>query len=101
VLECRFECVFAYGSNRSGWKAMHEKKSWRDLAVSVLKVGYKSDLSYFLLGEAASGLGLRDAAHAYHTRAITAEKEGYGCGGFPDSCEGIDVKRLSLEALRR
>ena len=101
VLECRFECVFAYGSNRGGWEAMREKKSWRDLAVSVLKVGYQSDLSYFLLGEAASGLGRRDAAHAYYTRAITAEKEGYGCGGFPDSCEGIDVKRLSLEALRR
>jgi len=30
-----------------------------------------------------------------------ANMEGYGCAGVPDTCEGIDVKRLSLEALRR
>jgi hypothetical protein len=33
--------------------------------------------------------------------AAAAEKEGHGCAGVPDTCEGIDVNRLSLEALRR
>jgi predicted Zn-dependent protease len=101
VLECRFECMLAYGTHRGDWKALHGKKAWRDLAVSVLKVGYRSDLSYFLLAEAAAGFGLRDAARAYYARAAAAEKEGYGCAGVPDTCEGIDVNRLALEALRR
>jgi hypothetical protein len=101
VFECRFECAFAYGSARGNWKELHAKKSWRDLAVSVLKVGYQGDLSYFMLGEAANGLGLKEAAQAYYERALAAEKDGKGCAGLPDTCEGIEVKRLSLQALGR
>ena len=101
VFECRFECVFGYGSSRGTWKALYDKQAWRDLAVAVLKVGYQSDLSYFLLAEAASGLGLKEAAQAYYARALAAEKEGKGCAGLPDTCEGLEVKRLSLQALGR
>ena len=101
VFECRFECAFSYGANRGGWKELHAKKAWRDLAVSVLKVGYQGDLSYFMLAEAANGLGLPEAAQAYYARAIAAEKDGKGCAGLPDTCEGLDVQRLSLQAVRR
>jgi hypothetical protein len=100
VFDCRFNCAIAYGANRGDWKVLYAKKAWRDLAVSVLKVGYLSDLSYFLLAEAASGLGLPDAARGYYARAVEAEKAGNGCGGMVDTCEGLEVKRLSLDALR-
>jgi hypothetical protein len=101
VFDCRFNCALAYGANRGDWKALHGKKAWRDLAVSVLKVGYLSDLSYFLLAEAANGLGLAEAARTYYARAVEAEKAGNGCAGLPDTCEGLEVKRLSLQALGR
>ena len=101
LFECRFECMVGYGMNRGTWKELYDRKAWRDLAVAVLKVGYQSDLSYFLLAEAASGLGLKEAAQAYYARAVAAEKEGKGCAGLPDTCEGLEVKRLSLEALGR
>jgi hypothetical protein len=101
VFECRFECIFGYGNSRGTWKALYDKRAWRDLAVAVLKVGYQSDLSYFLLAQAANGLGLKEAAQAYYARAVAAEKDGKGCAGLPDTCEGLEVKRLSLEALRR
>lgn len=101
VFDCRFECVFSYAAGRGRWKALHAKQAWRDLAVAVLKVGYDGDLSYFMLAEAASGLGLKEAAQAYYARALAAEKEGKGCAGMPDTCEGLEVKRLSLEAMRR
>ncbi len=101
VFECRFECVFGYGSSRGTWKELHGRQAWRDLAVSVLKVGYDGDLSYFMLAEAAHGLGLKEAAQAYYARALAAEKEGKGCAGLPDTCQGLEVKRLSLQALGR
>jgi hypothetical protein len=51
-----------------------------------------SDLSYFLLAEAAKGLDLRDASTTYYQRALEAGKQ-YGCSG--DDCEGFEVQKLS------
>jgi predicted Zn-dependent protease len=95
VLECRAQCVIGYTTRRGDWKKMHERRQWRDLALSVTQVGYLSDLSYFLLAESAAGLGLKPAAAAYYRRALEAGKE-YGCG---DSCEGLDVQKKSFAAL--
>lgn len=100
VLDCGFGCAFSYSYHKGDWKQMHEKKAWRDLAVSVIKVAYLNDLSYFLLAEAAAGLNLREAARAYYARALDAEKAGNGCAsGLVDSCEGFEVKRLASFAL--
>ena len=62
-----------------------------------MPVGYLSDLSYFMLAEAAKGLGLNDAAKTYYKRAVDAGK-GYGCSG---NCEGFDVPRLVAAALAK
>ncbi len=67
------------------------------MAVSVLQVGYLGDLSYFMLAEAARGLGLKEAASTYYKRALEAGKE-YGCGG---DCEGFNVPKLASAALGR
>ena len=99
VFECTFECAIAYGMQKTRWKELHEKQSWRDLAVSVVKVGYLNDLSYFLLAEAARGLGLVDATRNYYVRAIAAGKEGKACGGSYNTCEGLDVPLLASSAL--
>jgi predicted Zn-dependent protease len=96
VFECRVECAFSYGRRKGDWRTLHEQRRWRDLAVSVMQVGYLSDLSYFMLAESAKGLGLKDASATYYKRALDAGRQ-YGCG---DSCEGFAVQKASTAALK-
>jgi hypothetical protein len=99
VFDCRLSCAFGYGTRKGGWKKLHENGQWRDLAVAVLQVGYLSDLSYFMLAEAARGLGLEQAAGTYYQRALQAGRE-YACGAGFD-CEGFDVQKQASAALTR
>jgi Zn-dependent protease with chaperone function len=98
VFDCRVQCGFGYARKKGEWKALHDKGAWRDLAVAVMQVGYLSDLSYFMLGEAARGLGLTEAAGAYYRRALEAGKQ-YGCGSGGFSCEGFEVQKRAAAAL--
>ncbi|HEX6320610.1 MAG TPA: M48 family metallopeptidase [Burkholderiales bacterium] len=100
VFDCRLQCAWSYTRARSDWKALHDKGAWRDLAISVMQVGYLSDLSYFLLAEAAKGLNLIEASATYYTRALDAGKE-HGCGSGADECAGFEVQKLSSAALVR
>jgi Zn-dependent protease with chaperone function len=93
--DCTAACAFGYAGKKSDWKALHEKAAWRDLAVSVMQVGYLSDLSYFMLAEAAKGLGFKQASAAYYRRALEASGP-HGCG---DDCEGFEVATLARAAL--
>ncbi|HYD57492.1 MAG TPA: M48 family metallopeptidase [Burkholderiales bacterium] len=96
VFDCRVQCAFSYGNRKADWKKLHAQKRWRDLAVSVMQVGYLSDLSYFMLGESAKGLGLTEASATYYKRALEAGRQ-YGCG---DNCEGFAVQKLAAAALK-
>jgi hypothetical protein len=64
-----------------------------------MQVGYLSDLSYFMLAEAAKGLGLEQAAATYYKRALQAGKD-YGCGAGGFDCEGFEVQKQAAAALR-
>jgi predicted Zn-dependent protease len=100
VFNCRTECALRYGTRKGDWKRLHSNQQWRELALSVMQTEYLSDLSYFMLGEAAQGLGLKDAATTYYKRALEAGAR-YGCsgeGGF--DCEGFDVKQRAQAALK-
>ncbi len=98
--DCRANCVFGYGMKKGDWKKLHAEARWRDLALSVVQVGYLSDLSYFMLAESAKGLGLKEASAVYYHRALEAGKE-YGCGGPFSSCEGFDVQKQAAAALNK
>ena len=99
TFDCQVQCSFTYSRKKGDWKKLHGAGAWRDLAVSVMQVGYLSDLSYFMLGEAARGLGLSEAAATYYQRALEAGKE-HGCGSGVFTCEGFDVQKLAAAALR-
>jgi hypothetical protein len=102
AFDCGFACAFSYNFRKAGWKELHAKRAWRDLVVSVTGVGYKSDLAYYFLAEAAAGLGFGDAARAYNARALEAQTTGNGCAdGLAHTCEGIDVQRLAGAALQK
>jgi predicted Zn-dependent protease len=98
--DCRVQCTWAFSRKKGDWKKLHETAAWRDLAVSVMQVGYLSDLSYFLLAEAAKGLALPDAASTYYQRALDAGKQ-YSCASSIDDCEGFEVRKLASAALGR
>jgi len=96
VFTCTFECSITYRSNKGAWAAYHGDEAWRELAVSVMRAETLSDLSYFMLGEAAHGLAFEAAARLYYERALAAARDGHACGGLLNSCEGFDVgKRVS------
>jgi predicted Zn-dependent protease len=100
VLDCRSECAFSYASQKSSWKRLHDQGAWRDLAISVMKARYGNDFAYYLLAAAAQGMGLRDAANTYYSKAREAQADGRTCAGFPDTCEGIDVaQRIKSTAV--
>jgi predicted Zn-dependent protease len=99
TFDCQAQCSFAFSRKKGDWKKLHGAGAWRDLAVSVMQVGYLSDLSYFMLGEAARGLGLNEAGATYYKRALEAGKE-HGCGSGIFTCEGFDVQKLAAAALR-
>jgi hypothetical protein len=99
LFDCRMQCSFAYSRQKGDWKRLHEAGAWRDLAVSVMQVGYLSDLSYFMLAESARGLGLKDAAATYYKRALEAGRDN-ACGSGIFSCEGFEVQKLAAAALQ-
>ena len=101
VLGCGIECTVGYVFQKARWKELHQKQSWRDLAVSVIKVGYINDLSYFMLGEAAKGLGRSDAAKAYYSRALVARTNDKTCDGAFNTCEGYQFPQVVEAALAR
>jgi Zn-dependent protease with chaperone function len=98
VFDCRAQCALAFGNQKADWRKLHGEKRWRDLAISVMRVGYLSDLSYFMLAESAKNLGLKDPSAAYYKRALEAGKA-FGCAGVLGNCEGFEVQRLSAKAL--
>jgi len=102
VLDCAYGCALSYAYYKGEWKKMYDRKAWRDLALSVLQVGYQNDLSYFMLAEAAGALKLPDAAAAYYRRALAAGEAGRSCAeGLADTCEGFEVRRLAQSALAK
>jgi hypothetical protein len=99
IFSCTFECAITYRSNKGEWPTYHRNGAWRELAVSVMLADTLSDLSYFMLGEAAHGLGFEDAARVYYQRALEAARDGHACGGLLSSCEGFEVAKLASTAL--
>jgi Zn-dependent protease with chaperone function len=99
ILACSYECALAYGLQRGTWKSLHNKNQWRELTVAVVKTGYLNDLSYFLLGEAATGLGFRDVAKIYYERALQARKADKSCDGIFNTCEEFDIPHRIAAAL--
>jgi Zn-dependent protease with chaperone function len=102
ILDCSFSCAMSYAYHRGDWPALHAKKAWRELVVSIVKVGHPNDLSYFLLAEAAAGMKLEDAARVFYQRSLAAAAKGDTCaGGLVDTCGGFDIKTLATAALQR
>lgn len=85
-LNCGVTCAVAWGSSRRDARELYDQGLWKDLAIQVAKVGFKSDQTYFYLGRAAEGLGLVDAALTYYKLGLASP---YKCAGIINNCDGL------------
>ena len=91
------DCGFKFYRNQGDFKKYYEAGDWRMLAQSVIKVGYKLDLSYHYLAAAANGMGFTQAAGVYSAKAIElAATENFACAkGAMIKCEGIQIGSIA------
>jgi Ni/Co efflux regulator RcnB len=101
-------CAFFYGDRQTqddidaAWAA----QDWNGLAKTVLWAGCGGDMSYYLLGLAAEGLELPQAAASYYGRAIDLADGNvdstFKCAvSGPEACRGLNVAAEASDGLDR
>jgi Ni/Co efflux regulator RcnB len=101
-------CAFFYGDRQTqddidaAWAA----EDWNGLAKTVIWAGCGNDISYYLLGLAAEGLALPDAAANYYGRALDLADgdadDTFKCAiSGPDACRGLDIGAEASNGLDR
>ncbi len=95
-------CSFNFYLKQSDLKKLHALQDWRGLAQKVMKVDYKFDLSYYYLGEAAKGLGMKEPAFIYYAKARELSgTEATACAKAKMiKCDDIDIANLSDELAK-
>lgn len=81
-------------------------QDWNGLAKTVIWAGCGNDVSYYLLGLAAEGLALPDAAANYYGRALDMADgdvdSAFKCAeSGPDTCRGLDIGSEASNGLDR
>ncbi len=95
-LTCVFACVSSYVDSKRELRSYYNKEQWRKLVNTVIKVGQKKDLTYFLLGRAAEGEGFIFAAKTYYKLALYTT---FKCGSSLN-CMGIHVPNEATTRLK-
>lgn len=101
-------CDFFYGDRQTqddidqAWA----DQDWNGLAKTVAWAGCGNDISYYLLGLAAEGLALPDAAGSYYGRAVEMADGNvdstFKCASAgSDSCRGMDIGQEASDGLDR
>jgi len=88
---CSAEFILKQGSLRE----LHGEKSWRQLALYTIKIGYRIDLAWYYLGVAADKLGFPEASAKYLAEALrlSAQKDTACARALILSCGGIDIAK--------
>jgi hypothetical protein len=70
MLNCSMEeCGLGWIHDLPNAAALEATGRWEELALSVMRIGYGDDLSYYYLGRAAENLGYLQAAQRYYRMA--------------------------------
>lgn len=97
-LDCGVSCAGAWGSTRRQAKELYDQELWNDLAIAVMKVGFKADQTYFYLGRAAEGRGLTETARTYYKLSSASD---YRCDGIINNCDGLVIPDETQAAIKR
>jgi S1-C subfamily serine protease len=72
---------------------LHDSDKWEDLAITVLRIGFVNDQSYYYLARAAEGLGFYDAADEYYQLSMGVPFAETCGGGIVNVCDGFVFPR--------
>lgn len=100
VLDCSITCGPIYIFNQATvWKKF-QSSDWQGLGIEVAKSGWRQDITYFLLGVSAEGMGAYEAAARYYRMAgalATGRNEAEKCSSIKNLCHGLvfpgDIRR--------
>lgn len=101
-LQCGASCSGTWGWTLAEAKRLFNFRQWKDLFLTVARVGFEEDLSYYYIGRAAEGEGYFGAALEYYKQARNAKHK---CAGLFNNCGGfvfprdIDERVLLVEGV--
>jgi hypothetical protein len=92
MLDCSMaECGLGWIHSLPNDAVLEATGRWQDLALSVMRIGYGDDLSYYYLGRAAENLGYLQAAQRYYRIAEQVSVTQMACHKPQvDTCNGYD-----------
>lgn len=98
-LACTLSCMFSWAQGVPHLQALDISENWPDLAVGVMQIGFRGDLAYYYLGQAAQGLGYHEAAiKLYRVSAAISSGDFQGQLAIQcepsDTCQGIDLQSV-------
>jgi uncharacterized caspase-like protein/galactitol-specific phosphotransferase system IIB component len=102
ILDCNVPCSGRYGYERNKLQNLYYTEDWEELASRILIIGHSTDQAWYYLARSAEGLGHLSAAAKYYQRGLdisTGKAKGVVCGGFIDTCDGLNIPQLSARRL--
>jgi uncharacterized caspase-like protein/galactitol-specific phosphotransferase system IIB component len=102
ILDCNVPCSGRYGYERNKLQNLHYAEDWEELASRILIIGHSTDQAWYYLARSAEGLGHFSAAGKYYQRSLdiaTGKANGVVCGGFIDTCDGLNIPQISARRL--
>lgn len=88
-----------HGNRRQAAREALASQNWHGLAETVLSSGIDTDLTWYYLGVAASGMGLTNAARVYFQRSVQRSRDrGMACDNVIP-CDNIALPRQAQAML--
>jgi hypothetical protein len=103
VLDCGFLCSASFIFRQHEFLQLYHEQRWRELAVVIVKVRWRQDISYFYLGAAAEGLQYYQAADRYYRMAgalATGSEPSDKCSSVKNLCGELVFPRDIVVRLR-
>lgn len=97
-LDCRLSCAGSWDLELAKVRALHDVGLWSELAIRVLSIGLRNDLTYYYLGRAAEGLGHIPAALTYYKLSTGEARTMEQCSHvYAHLCRGFVFPRESQD----
>ena len=90
-------CAGAYGWQKQSLRLMLDKQEYEKLALSVIRIGWPDNQSWFYLAISAQQLGYIDAAIIYYQKSINCRHTCIHPSG--NHCDGLDLPQISIDGL--
>ena len=97
VFECQEKCAFKAGANKRQLIDFFQKNDYNTVSKIISSIGLYNDLQHFLLGWTFEQRGQFNLAKKFYS----SSKKAFKCGGFINTCEGLDIPYEVSRALNR